>query len=403
MKRLDTRRDGFALPAAIVALVLVGVLVTGGFVAATQEGHISESTRLSGEAFNIAELGLNEFIGGVRVVNYGFAMAPAQPSWEVCRDGSVVLMPATCSNGAAIGTYTVQVRPLGTSDELFMVQSTGKVTRHGQYNEPSRTLATVVRSRTLDIAMDRAVTVGGPLHTSGNAEINGEDAIPGTFYDKESCTSTGTQAGVVAKDPDQVTTKGNSRIKGEPPKRGDESIDSISITQFGDLSYEDLTEMATFTIPNQGVHTTGPKLKDGRCDYSDQSNWGSPLDPNHLCKDFFPIIHVTGSLHMNSKGSGQGILLVDEDLKLNGGYEFYGIVIVMGKLEGGNGGAKIYGGTIVRGGANLDNPSEVQGNPVVNLSSCAIERAVQNNDAFAFAKRISSRSWFDLSAVGVGM
>jgi hypothetical protein len=106
---------------------------------------------------------------------------------------------------------------------------------------------------------------------------------------------------------------------------------------------------------------------------------------------------------MNSKGSGQGILLVDEDLKLNGGYEFYGIVIVMGKLEGGNGGAKIYGGTIVRGGANLDNPSEVQGNPVVNLSSCAIERAVQNNDAFAFAKRISSRSWFDLSAVGVGM
>jgi hypothetical protein len=190
---------------------------------------------------------------------------------------------------------------------------------------------------------------------------------------------------------------------GDPSKREDESITADSFTQFGDLSYEDLANMATFTIPHQGLQTTGPKLKNNRCDYSDQSNWGSPLLPDHACKDFFPIIHVTGSLHMNAKGSGQGILLVDGDLKLNGGYEFYGIVIVMGKLEGGNGGAKIYGGTFVRGGAELDNPSQVQGNPVVNLSSCAIERAIQNNDAFAFASPISSRSWFDLSAVGVGM
>jgi hypothetical protein len=400
MDRLDTQREGFALPAAIVALVLVGVLVTGGFVAVTQEGRISDSTRSSGEAFNIAELGLNEFIGGTKVSNYGNPI----PLVKVCRNGTTVKDAAECTDGAAVGSYVVSVTQLGTSEALFQVSSTGVVARPGALNGPSRTLAAVVRrSRTLDIAMDRAVTVGGPLELGGTAEINGEDAIPSTFYDNDQCESTGTQAGVVAKDPDNVTTKGNSRIKGEPPKREDSSIDSASFEQFGDLRFDELVAMANFTIENNGVQSTSPKLKNGRCDYGDRTNWGAPLNPDHDCKDFFPIIYAEGDLHLRQQGSGQGILLVEGDLQLNGGYEFYGIVIVLGTLQGGNGAARIYGGTFVRGGANLDNPSAVQGNPVVNLSTCAINRARQNADAFAFANRISSRSWFDLSAVGVGM
>jgi hypothetical protein len=399
MIRLNARREGFALVTAIAALVLIGVLVTGGFVAATQEGAISNSTRYSADAFNAAEFGLNEVVGTWRVADYAAAVGQPPIERELCRDGTSVNADPGCTGGAAVARYTVELSSLG--GELYLVLSSGEVARHGRLNEPERTLGRVVRFRNFDIAMDRAVTVGGPLGMGGTAEINGEDAIPPTFYDNDKCTSTGTQTGVVARDPDKVTTKGNSRIKGEPAKRGDPSIDSDSFTQFGDLTYEELTQMATFTIPHQGLSTTSPKLKDGRCDYGDRTNWGSPLLPNHACKDFFPIIHVEGSLHMNAQGSGQGILLVDGDLKLNGGYEFYGIVIVMGKLEGGNGGAKIYGGTFVRGGAELENPSQVQGNPVVNLSTCAIERAIQNNDAFAYASPISSRSWFDLSAVGV--
>jgi hypothetical protein len=400
MPQLNTRREGFALVGAIAALVLIGVLVTGGFVAATQEGAISESTRYSSEAFNAAEVGMNEVVGTWQVADY--QAAPKDTTLDLCRNGTSAAVGA-CQGGAPIGRYAVSVSPLGGSGELFLVRSRGELPRHGRLNRPERTLARVVRISDFNIAMDRAVTVGGPLKLGGTAEINGQDAIPSTFANKDKCTDTGKKTGVVARDTAAVTQQGNARIEGEPRKRSDPSIDGETFAQFGNLTYEDLAKMANFKIPNQGLQTTAPKLTaNGRCDYGEKSNWGAPKDSTHACRNFFPIVHVEGSLHINAQGQGQGILLVDGDLKLNGGYEFYGIVIVRGTLQGGNGGAKIYGGTFVRGGAELENPSEVQGNPVVNLSTCAITRAIQNNDNFAYARPISSRSWFDLSALGAG-
>lgn len=400
MAQLNSRREGFALVGAIAALVLIGVLVTGGFVAATQEGAISESVRYSSEAFNAAEVGMNEVIGTWKVADYQSASG-GEETFDLCRDGTSA-PEGTCTGGSPVGRYTVSVSPLGTSGELFLVRSRGELPRHGRLNRPERELARVVRTSDFELAMDRAVTVGGPLKLGGTAQINGKDAVPPTFKNRDQCSDTGTQTGVVAKDTSEVKQQGNAKIEGDPRKRPDPSIDGETFAQFGNMTYEDLTKLANFVIPNQGLQTTSPKLKNGRCDYGDRSNWGAPKDSTHLCHDFFPIVHVEGSLHINAQGQGQGILLVDGDLKLNGGYEFYGIVIVRGTLQGGNGGAKIYGGTFVRGGAELENPSEIQGNPVVNLSTCAITRAIQNNDNFAYARPISSRSWFDLSAVGAG-
>ena len=61
MKRTRDRR-GFALPAAIGALVIVGVLVTAGFYMAQQEVRIGAASRFSAMAVNVAQSGVNDIL-----------------------------------------------------------------------------------------------------------------------------------------------------------------------------------------------------------------------------------------------------------------------------------------------------------------------------------------------------
>ena len=52
-------RRGFALPAAIGALVVVGMVVTAGFYVATQELRLGASSRFTAMAVNLAQSGTN--------------------------------------------------------------------------------------------------------------------------------------------------------------------------------------------------------------------------------------------------------------------------------------------------------------------------------------------------------
>ena len=49
---------GFALPVAVFALVIVGIITTGGFFMARQEGRIGTASEHAGMAFYLTEQGL---------------------------------------------------------------------------------------------------------------------------------------------------------------------------------------------------------------------------------------------------------------------------------------------------------------------------------------------------------
>ena len=61
---MDTRRrdSGFAMPVAIFALVVLGVLVTGGFYMARQEARIGSASEHGSLAFYLAEKGMNRVL-----------------------------------------------------------------------------------------------------------------------------------------------------------------------------------------------------------------------------------------------------------------------------------------------------------------------------------------------------
>jgi hypothetical protein len=395
MNAISSQRDGFALAAAIMALVLVGALVTGGFVAASHEGRASQSSVLGTEAQNIAEYGMEEVVGTWTVGQY--AAIPAGTGSSVTTSGSISL------GGAGSGAYDVTVSRLG--GDLFMVQSTGRVTGRGLLGGASRTLGMVVRTSNFSVAMDRAVQVNGPITVSGNAKVDGTDRVPSTWKNHDQCSNLGVQTGIVARDTSQVKAKKKDAIIGDPPKREDPNLPASADAIFGDYTFEDLASMATFTFPHgTTINNTAPSYtQTGACNESDSRNWGAPKDSTSACHFFFPIIYAEGDLKLNSNASGQGILLVEGDLHIAGGYEFYGIIVVKGSFETGSGNARIYGTTIVFGETELGLISEstVNGTPIVSLSSCAIDRAVNFNSEFR-ARPIVSRAWIDLTGAGVG-
>ena len=108
------------------------------------------------------------------------------------------------------------------------------------------------------------------------------------------------------------------------------------------------------------------------------------------CFSYFPVIYAPGDVTING-GIGQGILLVGGDLRLTGGVEFYGPVIVQGTVVSAGTGGHILGG-LMANNASLD-VTALTGNSVVGFSRCAINRAL---NAVSLARPLTERSWAQL-------
>jgi hypothetical protein len=384
-------RDGFALAAAILAMVLIGGLVTAGFIAASQEGRMGQSTRVANEAFYIAQAGLDSVVGSWRNAHY--TAVPAT---------GLTVGPASVGTGARVfGSFTGEVRPLG--GRLFLVRSTGTTSDQGRFSGAERALAMLVRTRTMDMHMDRAMQVRGDLSVGGNSLINGNDSIPAGWGGLD-CEDRGQVNAIVADDGSDIQRFGSGEIRG-PTERT--TLATEDFTVFGDVTYQDLADMARAagkSYPHGSNVHPAPLVTDGQCITSARDNWGDPRSQASACFSYFPIIHAAGDLHLPSQSVGQGILLVDGDLHVTGRMQFYGIVIVRGNLQSTGTGGHLNGITLVGGESliqlNPDDESHALGNSLVQFSSCAIERAIRENDQISRGVPVFARSWVDLTAAG---
>jgi hypothetical protein len=384
---------GFALAGAVFALVIVGALVTAGFFAASQESRIGYSTQYAADAFFAAERGLNELVGSKSMAFYDDSVAV-----------DAVVEPAgfqavnVVSDGVD-SEYSVLVRGLG--DRLFYVESTGRVTGGGRYGGAARRTGMVVRTLGLDFGAEQALMTYGGINFQGAAAVSGMDDDPSGWG---GCPVGTDGPGVLAKDSTTIKTKNNTDLEGDPPIDQDTSMTEEDFLEYGGLDYDRLAAMAddNYQIPGGTViNNTAPSyLGGGGCNTFDGRNWGAPTDQTDACASHFPLIHANGDVTINSNAHGQGILLVDGDLKLSGGFEFYGIVIVKGKLDIGSGGAEIHGAALVLSYADVGVESGFAGNPEIQFSSCAVERAVALNAVVNRAFPVGDRSWVDLTATG---
>ena len=361
---------GVALPLAIFALVVIGVLVGASFYIGRQEQTVGRNTVRLQQAFASAEGGLQ-----LKVANW---------------DPSVYNMMAvgdSASFGGTItgsGWYRGTVRRLNTL--LFLARSEG----FSRDSTARQQIGMLLRLRPVELDITAALKTQGEVKVGGSSYTDGNDNLPPGW--------TGCPAlepplpGIQLPDSSDISTSGCSGLScvaGSPKVQEDPTINDSSLTTFGDATFDDWRSLATKFITG-GTRKIEPSLTGGACNKADPNNWGSPLTPAAACGGYFPIVWVEGNLAINGV-QGQGVLLVNGDLDVQGGFEFFGPVLVKGRLSTQGTGGHFNGGVIA---ANVDlEQNTVLGNAVISYSSCALAKALTNS---APAAPLRSRSWANL-------
>ncbi len=364
---------GFALAAAIFALVVIAALVTGIFFSARQELRLGMNSVGYGRAADAAEAGLH----------YAVANWNTQ-TWNKLNVGDSAAISGSLPGGT--GNYNGTVRRLNT--QLFLIRSTGT----DRAGSSQRTVAMLTRLLLIQMSVEGALTAQGTLKVGGSSFIDGRDQTPTGW----SCpgVSMDTLPGITVKDTTKISYSGCNNqtcLAGDPKVAQDTSIKDSTFFKFGQLNWTSLTAMAGITLPG-GSYAPAPVGTATTCNTATLTNWGDPYKPATVagCSNYFPIIHITGNLQ-GSQGYGQGILMIDGDLKVTGNFEFYGPVIVRGSFSTAGNGNHFYGGVLA---ADVDlSQNSVLGNAVVTYSSCTLAQALT---ASSPARQFKERSWTEV-------
>jgi hypothetical protein len=349
---------GMALAIAIFALVVVGALVAGAFLAGHLEQRTGRSTLYAEQAADAAEAGAAETLAAWDALDLN-ALAP----------GTTAAFPQVTLPGRSAYRPTVS----RLNGQIFLVQSLGTRVNAGGNTLARRTIGIVARLASLGAGPEAALTVSKPVEIEGNqVSISGGE-------------STDAREGV------------ECAPAGDRPAVRIVPSSSTVYSVFGDVTFEQLAAHANLVFPDTTLSSAlRPSLAatSRRCDTRDDSNWGEPrrsVDTQvEACRRYFPIVYARGSrLGITGGGRGQGILLVQGDLDISGDFDFRGLIVVKGAVRISGGRTRIIGG-LMAANATGEDRSRLAGAATVQYSSCALSAAL---NGAAFAEPLGQRSW----------
>src|SRR6267143_4203548 len=390
MRRVLQDERGMALAVAIFAMVVVGALVAGAFFAGTQEQRVGENQRRVQTSFGVAEAGAQE-----TVLRWDPSTKNKRPLYCPCVGGDSVPIPSVGADTVApggSGRYFGNSYKLGPN--IFLIDVTGrdKASADGAIaggGGARQRIGMITRIAPVDFGIKASLTTQGSVNLTGNADVNGNDQVPTGWT---SCDPAGPPQPGVRDQGGNVTTGGNAGVQGSPPVVNDPTVNNNTFTTFGGATYAQLAARASIVVP-AGNYSTAPVVTGGVCDKTVLTNWGDGMNALGACASYFPIIHATGTITLNNT-QGQGILLVDGDLNIQGSYQFFGIIIIQGDLKTAGGGstdAHFWGGVMAKN-ADLSTQS-LSGKATLNYSSCSINMVLQATSPVSMMR---SRGWAQL-------
>jgi hypothetical protein len=384
VKYVDVVRNerGMALAVAMFALVIVGALVAGALFAGTQEQRVGDSSRRLQQSFGVAELGLYDVVRTWDPTIYN--QRGVYPTDSVALPNAL-LTGATPRHTGSYGGYVYRL-----NNNLYLIDVVGHDTASGTGSvgagRARQRMGALARIKMLNLNVQASLTTGSSDALSGNATVNGTDQIPPGW---NACGALGPSlAGIRADAGTHVDTSGNASVIGTPPVMIDASVSDSTFSKFGDVTYATLASRANLTFPGQNFsNTIGPVVANGQCNKSALTNWGDGANPTAPCGNYFPIIHITGDATINGD-QGQGILLVDGDLEVQGSFQWFGVTIVQGTLKtsgGGNTDAHFWGATMVHDSVTFGT-NQLSGHANINYSSCAVMQALNSTGVVALMR-----------------
>ena len=373
-------REGFALVMALGALVIIGTLVAGSAFVVMQETRLGRNQLVQGRAFAAAEYGLNKI----------------QADWDKTPNLQM-------NNGAMFDTTyliagqgSARVRYTRLNNETFWIVSEGRV-GVGNAADPKsmaiKRVNAILRLRVPSVRANGAITTSGNIRIQGSSNVVGANTMPPGWI---GCDATAAnKAGIVAPPTATVDIQKPTQVAGTPQVLRDSlAADSLTYIRYGDETWNSLQAQANIVIPaNSNPAQIQPAAANGSCAKS-ATNWG---EPSRLagsvaeCYNYFPIIYAAGDLILND-GRGQGILLVDGDVQINGTFIWTGLIVVRDDFNKGNGNATVMGAVMARN-ANIFDASIVNGNTTYSYSECALDRALRGSAQVVQARE---RAWAEL-------
>jgi hypothetical protein len=375
---------GMALAITVFALVVVTALVAGTFYAATQEQRVSDNGRRSIAALGAAESGIDDV-----VTNWSPSILNKKGMYPT-DSASFGNASSPIQTPGKAGTYYGNVYRL--NGNLFLIDVTGRDNANATQGQGigiggRERLGMLVKIQPINFNVSASLTTKNSVSLQGNATADGTDSPPPAW----ACPPAGPAlAGVSTSPGSTVSTGGNGTVAGNPPVQKDTGIN----TKFAGLDsiYTQLAARANITL-SSGNYKTDASFTGTACKTTDQLNWGDGQNATS-CSTYFPIIHITGDVTLNGN-QGQGILLVDGNLSVQGSYQFFGITIAKGSIGSAGGGstaAHFYGATMAQD-VNLTTTNSLSGKATLLYSNCAIQTVMNN---VAVTSLLKSRSWVQL-------
>ena len=352
-------RSGFALPAAIFSVILVSALVAGALFVATEELRAGRGDGADQRALAAAE----------------WALERALLTWDSRRN---VTQPVgrtdTLMTEYAAPNDTLVV--LATRVQRRSVWITATATRGGDGRGiPARhTVGASLRLVDTPFPAPAALTSGGAVLVDGGV-VDGRAAGP-SGDSTTTCTASASAAGIRVPDVSRVTcplcaTSPGSGVFGLPPIDSSGVADS-TYAAVVDATIASLVRRASIDLPG-GTMAPRPTVANALCDLTDPLNWGDPGGTSP-CVNWLPVVHVRGSAVLSPGSTGQGILVVDGSVRVEGGARFVGVVLARGEVTVTGPGAEIAGAVFAApGGAAVT--SRITDGGAIRFAPCAVQRA----------------------------
>lgn len=331
-------QEGAALVIVLIALVGLTAMAAAGVIVTGTELTVSENADAATRAFLAAENGLDTYLGS--------NADGSAPVTYTTPDGSVTVTP----------TRLLDVEEGRILFHLSSVASFPQP-RGGAVTRTVERIA-IYSDGTIEVPASFTAT-GGFLKNGTAGTISGQDwASAGN----PKCPNSPKPAVAGVKvPPGQYTQNGGST----PVPDGDPPVDD------GETAQEILEEIG---IDWEAVTSGGLLNADYTIPPDSWPNFGS------IPADEWPVIYVEGNISVSPSESGRGMLIVRDNLAMNGSFQWDGAILVGGYITS-NGYQVVEGATLsglnVALGETVPSTDIGNGNKVFKYHSCNLKQASQ--------------------------
>lgn len=339
-RRGHEAEDGAAFAFVVLVMLALLVLTHGVMLAALSER--------SGSRMAVRELRLRGAADHALAAGLAHGTDPALDS--------MVLWDLRTESLGPVGGVATRATLLRLGPESWLVE--GRAGDSMGVEARSARLAWAMDPLTRVLALSGAVTTdtGAAVAIAGSVDVSAP-AVPRAPMAAQDCGPW--QADLMA------------RYAGAPLAVVAPAEDSTAPLSLGLIDFVQIRDAAPVAVSGSG--TPMPAAALGACLDDGPWVWGDPDHPSDPCGGLLPMRASTGDLEMMG-GVGQGMLVVDGDLRLTTGARYYGLVIVRGTLAL-EGGAALEGLALALDGVRVQPGSSLVG------SACWAVRALSANRA----------------------